>query len=648
MELAQNEQAATADKDKQEAIADFVSAPAHDAVGLAQALSHARCEVLGKRAVISDGLFGDLNVFGDHGSDYSDGPSVLDAMDGSHLLGSREYLKRLLAAPTQSHSTLLRRQASLRAVAAALEAHGAEVRGRLEAMARLERHVLWLFRESTPGAASPLLDAVFFTGSAFERLNDVPEALTATIFYQAVVVPVVGVLAPIAYLIVPWLVMRSASGFPVSFELYLRICLAYVADPHNRLSRLAGMAMSALLHVYTLATSIDESATLQRVCGAIVEHVAGAREFLGHAARVEELLGAKACDGWFKMRPDATDMRGTGHECREPPPGWAGGELQGDDLSAWRFAAEQLERFRPAAFLFGNFGGALADFRAFDRRAHGAALNRVYALDCIASLAALQASGVLSPARLLRAGGDRPPSFAATSLRHPSLRRDAAVANDVAWRGGRTGILVTGPNAGGKSTLLRAVMLAALLAQTATLVPAASLEVTTFGFLGCSITRRDSADLSLFQSEMHVLQGFLERVRAARKERDMHASPASLVVLDEIFSSTNPVEGIACAYAVAKNMVQGGTCLAMVATHFTYLAKLAAEAGNPYANMQMPLKAPGPYRLVPGVCREFAALDMLSRGALGAHGSVVADATAVKDRLTRPRRRRRTQQARAV
>lgn len=105
------------------------------------------------------------------------------------------------------------------------------------------------------------------------------------------------------------------------------------------------------------------------------------------------------------------------------------------------------------------------------------AIEAVGALDCLMALAgaALAADGTMCRPTLLQASSDpqgRPSGgvFEATQLRHPAgiagAEYGSFVPNDICLGGEAPGfILLTGPNMGGKSTLLRQVCLAAMLAQ---------------------------------------------------------------------------------------------------------------------------------------------------------------------------------------
>ena len=103
-------------------------------------------------------------------------------------------------------------------------------------------------------------------------------------------------------------------------------------------------------------------------------------------------------------------------------------------------------------------------------------------------------------------------------------------------------LLITGPNAAGKSTYIKSLALNVLLAQTIGLVPASSLKITPFHVINTYLNIPDCiGKSSLFEAEMFRAKEHLELINNLPK--DKHA----FVIMDEIFSSTNYVEGFSAA-----------------------------------------------------------------------------------------------------
>ncbi|HAW96221.1 MAG TPA: DNA mismatch repair protein MutS, partial [Phycisphaerales bacterium] len=199
-----------------------------------------------------------------------------------------------------------------------------------------------------------------------------------------------------------------------------------------------------------------------------------------------------------------------------------------------------------------------------DRIAEYAAI--VARIDCLLGLAEIAS----------KRGWTRPeftdvPGMEITGGRHPVLEamlRDSFVPNDcsLAGSGNRaTMALITGPNMAGKSTFIRQVALTALLAHAGSWVPADS---TRLGLMDRIMTRIGASDelhsgRSTFMVEMTETANILH-----------HATPNSLVILDEIGRGTSTLDGLSLAWAITETLAERGAPT-LFATHYHELTGLA-------------------------------------------------------------------------
>src|SRR5256886_10279573 len=155
--------------------------------------------------------------------------------------------------------------------------------------------------------------------------------------------------------------------------------------------------------------------------------------------------------------------------------------------------------------------------------------------------------------------------------RHPLLISPfvgAVVPFDLILASDEFTALVSGPNTGGKTVLIKAVGLLGLMAQSG-IVPPIGPQPTLPAFEGvfADIGDRQSiaASLSTFSAHVAVLKDILER-----------AQSGSLVLLDEIGSGTDPAEGAALAAAVLKTLTRR-RAVTLATTHLGALKQLAPE-----------------------------------------------------------------------
>jgi len=154
--------------------------------------------------------------------------------------------------------------------------------------------------------------------------------------------------------------------------------------------------------------------------------------------------------------------------------------------------------------------------------------------------------------------------------RHPVVETQVEhfVPNDLTLDSSRRLLIVTGPNMGGKSTYMRQTAIIALLAYCGLFVPAASARI---GPLDAIYTRIGAADdlaggRSTFMVEMTEAAYILNR-----------ATPESLVLIDEIGRGTSTFDGLALAWAIARELALANRSLALFATHYFELTALPAE-----------------------------------------------------------------------
>ncbi len=157
-------------------------------------------------------------------------------------------------------------------------------------------------------------------------------------------------------------------------------------------------------------------------------------------------------------------------------------------------------------------------------------------------------------------------------LRHPGVEKmlpeAAYVPNDLQMSEQIDFYLITGPNMGGKSTYCRSVALAVIMAQMGSFVPAKKAIISlcdrVFARVGASDDLRSGQ--STFMVEMNEVANILN-----------HATPYSLVILDEVGRGTSTYDGLSMAWAVSEYLIKIITAKTLFATHYHELTRLSTE-----------------------------------------------------------------------
>jgi DNA mismatch repair protein MutS2 len=180
----------------------------------------------------------------------------------------------------------------------------------------------------------------------------------------------------------------------------------------------------------------------------------------------------------------------------------------------------------------------------------------------------------------VRLCGDSRPRLSASearlllqNARHPLLERNLKLKNlavvpvTVELESDRRQFIITGPNTGGKTVTLKTVGLLSLMAQSGIPVPADRAELPIFDAVLADIGDYQSIEQNLSTFSAHVTNiDFISRT----------ATAASLVLLDELGSATDPEEGAALAVAIAEYFGSIG-CMTVISTHHTSLKVYAAN-----------------------------------------------------------------------
>ncbi len=211
------------------------------------------------------------------------------------------------------------------------------------------------------------------------------------------------------------------------------------------------------------------------------------------------------------------------------------------------------------------------------------------ALDLIFAKAHLASSMKASPPAISEDG-----TLIIKNGRHPLIDPKKVVPVSLAIDNGYNGLIITGPNTGGKTVTLKLTGLLCLMAQCGMFVPAdggSVLPVYREVFADIGDEQSIEQSLSTFSSHMANITRIVSK-----------AGKNSLVLLDELGAGTDPAEGAALAMAILETLQNKG-CTVLATTHYSEI-KAFATASTYYQNacMAFSLKTLSPtYQLIMGI-----------------------------------------------
>jgi DNA mismatch repair protein MutS2 len=192
--------------------------------------------------------------------------------------------------------------------------------------------------------------------------------------------------------------------------------------------------------------------------------------------------------------------------------------------------------------------------------------------------------------------------------RHPLMviAEEPTIANDIRLDRDQRGLIITGPNAGGKTVALKTAGLITIMAQSGLAVPAA--EGSRLGLFRSLVSViGDEQDLG---RGLSTFSAHIKRIAKILK----NANPNTLVLLDELAADTDPRHGAALAASILESLINAGA-LVIVTTHFEELKHLAYQDQR-FANASVgfDLKSMEPtYELHPDVPGRSLTIDIARR-----------------------------------
>lgn len=154
------------------------------------------------------------------------------------------------------------------------------------------------------------------------------------------------------------------------------------------------------------------------------------------------------------------------------------------------------------------------------------------------------------------------------NARHPLMDINTSVPLNLSMGDGCKGIIITGPNTGGKTVAIKTVALNCMMAQCGLHVAAEEAQICMRSSYLCDIGdgQNISENLSTFSAHIKNVLNIISEMNSE-----------SLVIMDELGSGTDPTEGMGIAIAILEELRKSG-CLFLVTTHYPEVKEYAKQA----------------------------------------------------------------------
>ncbi len=475
---------------------------------------------------------------------------VLNSINNTKTLFGKVTLADRLQTPITNINRLEKRQQLVKSID--VKKIGKE----LDRLKGLEGEIQWFWSDNAKSEnTKSLYEMVYFDFPFLDGFNTNWQILNAVNIYKIILSPVVTILTPIVLVVIPYIIskfMGNQSTFEEFFKTVTKQLNGYGSTS-------LAIVIWIIMHLQNVYQTYMTAKHAQRVIDILHKKMNVIRRVVDFCGRVGINTGE-----FSEMFKDDVFNR---------HPTWI--ENKGKILATYYKFLDCKDRFVPI-------------------------LQQIGKLDMNYSIAVL---GRFTDAKYVTSS--KRPKLHFVNMYHPSL--SSAVTNTVNLK---KNMLITGPNAGGKTTFIRAVAINLLFAQTIGFCCASEATLTPFDKIESYLGIGDTVGKeSLFEAQINRCEKYLS---------SLSSTHYSFIIMDEIFTSTNYIEGFAAAYAILKKMASTKNNRMIVTTHYTDLGKLEEDTGGLIKNYRVTStrgedgKITYPYKIERGVSNEKIALEILS------------------------------------
>lgn len=574
---------------------------------------------------VSERAYNDLEFFMDNNN--TEENSVYKKINSTNTELGNIYLKHILANPTHNVTKLHKRQ-TVQKMYNKLDRNSIEAISKsLSIINSLESDIAWFWNSNNKKHLEVFNNIIFLNYTGIQKidgmLNSKEVLLSINNIYKIFLAPVIAILTPLSAMVVPivlFLLFRKKLPFKLSMKNFFSLVVNtfmnffksnifrfFVKDPKK--AKMLGFVSTAIwvvMYLQSIYSSFTLSRTINKIINMIHLKMNSVCQLVNESCKIMDICKDIQLAEYFEI--DIPTV------CNE--------------IECIKKTVD-ADIFKCQPKLFDNKGRILCRFCIFEKLKNKTVdiLRFIGLVDTLNSNHELINNGFT----MTKFCSNEKPVIKCKDIRNPYLNSNA-ICNTVNIN---KNIIITGPNAAGKSTFIKSIAINLLLSQTIGLCSAKTLEITPFKIVDTYLHIPDvTGTSSLFEAEMIRSKEYVDKI----KECD----DFSFVIMDELFSSTNHVEGFSGAYAILNKMAQYEKSLFMVTTHYTKLSGLEKENKDHIANYKFEVdrdlsgNIKFNYILKRGFSKQFIALELLKNN--GFDEDIIEKAMIVSKKLLKTKK----------
>ena len=538
---------------------------------------------------INDNVYQDLEIFRMENAVYSKCLTIY----------GKYYLKQILSNPTVDISTLLKRQNTIKSLIKSPNILTA-VSEKLQLLHNQESHIIWFWNQSDD--INTIYDMVYFNIYDWKIINKSINSnqfiLQMINFYKIFIHPSLTMFIPILTIILPFILIKlMGRDIPIKqFINLLRQMFANVLGGNvimsnkTKFTTLLCSGTWLFLYFQSVYSSCSSAYYTHKIINLLHQKINYVSQLLSTVKEISRITNIPTMsDNFLSAICD--------NEIFQGEPGWT--TNKGVILGTYFQINDNISVIIPY-------------------------LKYIAEIDFYISMAKLYTETSEKICYVEYLENRKRPEIKIKGLWDIFLLDKKIVVNDLDLRHTKN-LLITGPNAGGKSTYIKSIAISVLMAQTIGLAPCEEMQMTPFNIINTYLNIPDCpGKSSLFEAEMYRAKEHLDMIKDASK-----VGKFAFVIMDEIFSSTNYVEGFAAAYAIIKKLISYKNSVSIITTHYTDLTRLENDTmkvtekhKRKYAIKNWKLTCEHgiddgslkySYKVQRGISKQYVALDILKK-----------------------------------
>lgn len=515
---------------------------------------------------------------------------VIDMFDTTYI--GRNSLRDVLTSPTDDHHVLSNRKSCLSKVESKISP---EVDELFEKLKSSYDAVKWFRSEDAP--EKEWLETTYLPQIARLITRENFVAFQAYTLYKTILIPLFAILAPLMYVFLPYMYIKFVCKLPVPFSMFIKIFSKLIFSSSRK--EFLMVVISIAVYVQGIMTAVNTCMLHMKVNKFLWEKYHDMATFIDTA----ETLVRKFKD---------VDLT-----C-----------FASEDTMKWDVT--RIPKVYGKYSMLSNVGHILRHINNFDGSDLDGLIAKVSLIDALYSVTKAKSSLKLNYSRIIPIATY--PQVKALNTWHVCIPLDKVIKNTIELGGDESAnnAIITGPNAAGKSSFIKSIIINVILSQTIAMCACEHMEFTPFHKISTHMNVPDvNGEASLFEAEMKRCKEKLDVVQQTSPDKFV------LYAMDEVFSSTQPIEGIAGAHAILRRLSTHRNSMGLITTHFIELTKLSQE--EDFENYKMVVDRNEnndiifPYKLQEGVSDQHIALELLERE--GFDSNIIREAIQVRTAL---------------